>query len=221
MKFIKSQAIILFSVVFLGACAHQPNPEDVTRSFWQAVVHNDLDTARKLTTKESQSSISVLDNKKKMLGRVEVGAARINETTAEVPTTLIGEQNGKETRLELNTFLTQEEKKWKVEGDKTINALMASSLQGMLQNLTTNFSAMGEALNQSITSGLGEFLGELQKSIPQVQKELNQFTDEDKAREIGKELGSLFSKGLQDALKQFSQGMDELSRELDKNETKQ
>jgi hypothetical protein len=217
MKAITLPVVILAALLFISGCAQKQTPEDITRGFWQAVVANDLEKARSLTTKASQSSISVLNNREKTLRQVEVGSARISETTAEVPTTLIGDRNGEETRIELTTFLLQEEESWRVEGDKTVNALVSSSLEGMLKNLTTDFSALGSALNQSITTGLREFLGELQKNVPELKKELGQYTDENKAREIGQELGALFSRGLRDAMKEFSTGMEELTRELEKS----
>jgi len=201
-------------LLILSACAEKQTPEEVTHGFWQAVVSNDLESARKLTTKASRKGLDLLDNSEKKLKAVEVGTATITGDTSTVPTTLIGDRSGSETRVELTTYLSKEEEVWRVEGGKTVNALMTSSLENMLQNLTGDLTEVGDALNKTITTGLQEFLGSLQQSVPEIKQELNKLTDEDKARDLGQELGALFSQGLRNAMQEFSKGLESLDKEL-------
>lgn len=201
-------------LLILSACTQKLTPEEVTHGFWQAVVNNDLETARKLTTKASRKGLDLLDNNEKKLKAVEVGTATITGDTSTVPTTLIGDRSGSETRIKLTTYLSKEEQVWRVDGDKTVNALMTSSLQTMLQSLTGDLTEVGDALNTTITTGLQEFLGSLQQSVPEIKQELNKLTDEDKARDLGQELGALFSQGLRNAMQEFSKGLDSLDKEL-------
>ncbi len=206
----------VLALLTVAACAQKQTPEEVAHGFWQAVVDNDLDAARQLTTKASQKDLDLLDNREKMLKAVEVGSATVTERTATVPTTLIGDSEGKETRIELTTYLREEDEAWKVEGDKTVNALVTSSLETMLQNLTGDLAQIGGALNKTITTGLREFLGQLEKSVPEIKQELGKLADEEKARDLGQELGALFSKGLREAMQEFSKGMETLEQELEK-----
>ena len=206
--------IIVLALLALAACAQKQTPEEVAHGFWQAVVNNDLDTARKLATADSQNDLDLLDNREKMLKAVEVGSATVGEKTATVPTTLIGDADGKQTRIELTTYLREEDEAWKVEGGRTVNALVTSSLETMLQNLTGDLAQIGGALNKTITTGLREFLGQLEKSVPEIKQELGKLADEEKARDLGQELGALFSKGLREAMQEFSKGMEELEKEL-------
>lgn len=208
--------LIAIALLVLAACAQKQTPEEVAHGFWQAVVNNDLDAARKLATRDSQKSLDLLDNQEKMLKDVEVGAATITEQQATVPTTLIGDADGRQTRIELTTYLREEDEKWRVEGDRTVNALVTSSLENMLRNLTGDLTQIGGALNQTITTGLQEFLGQLQKNVPAIKQELGKLADEEKARTLGQELGALFSQGLRDAMKEFSKGLDDLEKELEK-----
>jgi hypothetical protein len=211
---------LLVLLLLLGACAQKQTPEEVAHGFWRAVVNNDLETARKLATKDSQDDLGLLDNQEKMLKSVEVGTATTTGTAATVPTTLIGDRNGSETRIELTTYLREEDEAWKVEGGKTVNALVTSSLETMLQNLTGDLADIGGALNKTITTGLREFLGSLQQSVPEIKQELGKLADEDKARDLGQELGALFSQGLREAMQEFSKGLEGLEKEL-QNSTQQ
>ncbi len=213
--------IPLIALLIVGGCAQKQTPEEVAHGFWQAVVNNDLETASKLTTENSGKDLHLLDNQEKKLKAVEVGTATITGDVSTVPTTLIGDRDGDETRIELTTYLLKEEDAWKVEGDKTVNALMTSSLESMLQNLTGDLTEIGGALNKTITTGLREFLGSLQQSVPDIKQELGKLTDEDKARDLGQELGALFSRGLREAMQEFSKGLEELDKELQQSKQPQ
>lgn len=219
MKRFQLTLFLIITFAALSGCAQKMTPEEVAHGFWQAVVDNDLDRARELATPATQKNVDVLDNKEQMLKRVEVGTSTIAGSKATVPTTLIGDDKGKETRIELTTYLAQEKEEWKVEADRTVNTLLNASLENMLQNLTGDLSELGGALNQSITTGLREFLGQLQKSVPALKQELGNVADEEKARNLGKELGEVISRGLGDAMKEFSKGLDDLQKELDKAAT--
>ncbi len=213
--------IPLVALLIVGGCAQKQTPEEVAHGFWQAVVNNDLETARKLTTENSGKDLHLLDNQEKKLKAVEVGTATITGDVSTVPTTLIGDRDGDETRIELTTYLLKEEDAWKVEGDKTVSALMTSSLESMLQNLTGDLTEIGGAINKTITTGLREFLGSLQQSVPDIKQELGKLADEDKARDLGQELGALFSRGLREAMQEFSKGLEELDKELKNSKAQQ
>ena len=215
MKMLKP-ILIAIALFALAACVQKQTPEEVTHGFWQAVIDNDLDAARKLTTRDSRKNLNLLDNREKRLKAVEVGTATITAEKATVPTTLIGDAEGRRTRVELTTYLRKEDEKWRVEGERTVNALLASSLESLLQNLTGDLTQIGDAFNQAVTSGLQEFLGQLQKDVPAIKQELGRLTDEEKARTLGQELGTLFSQGLRDAMREFSKGLDDLEKELEK-----
>ena len=215
MKYL-STALLLFAIAGLQACAHQATPEEVARSFWDAVVNNDQDGMRKHAARGSLQDPSLLDNSEKMLSAVEIGASRIQDGTATVETTLIGHRNENETRLPVTTSLLLEDEQWKVNGQESINALIATSVNLMMSDMTQDLSAMGQQLSESLSSGLQEFLGAFSKQAPDLKKELEKLTDGKKAQEIGEKMGTLFSRGLNDVLQEFNKGLDELSRELDK-----
>ena len=86
----------------------------------------------------------------------------------------------------------------------------------MMNDISGNIAELGQSLGNSVSSGLREFIGALNQQVPAIKKELSQLSDEDKTREIGRKLGALFSRELNQAMQELNKGLDELSRELDK-----
>ena len=220
MKYLNTLLLIALTITGIQACARQATPEEVAQSFWNAVVSNDVDRMRKLAAKGSLENPSLLDNSDKMLTAVEIGPVQIHAGKATVETILINDQDGKETRLPLTTSLLLEDEQWKVNGQESINALVATSMNLMMSNMTKDLSAMGQQLNETISTGLQEFLSAFNKEVPTLKKELEKLSDEKKAQEIGQKMGALFSQGLNDVLQEFNQGLEALSQELDNNQTK-
>ena len=216
MKNLFTLLVMMLLIQLLAACATQATPEEVTRNFWNAVVINDKAAMEKYIAKDTLKDTSLLDNSEKALTGVELGESIIGEQKAEVKTTLLGNAaSGKETRLPITTFLVLEEDQWKVNGQESVNALVAASVNVMMSDVTESLSGLGQSLSTSITGGLQEFLNQINKEVPTLKQGLERLTDEDKAKDIGQQLGKLFAHGIDDAMKQFSEGLNELSKELD------
>ena len=207
--------VLVLSLFLVQGCGSHKTPTEVADAFWSAVVANDAEGVRKYVADGSLQDFDLLSNKEKALKGVEVGEALVKGDRAEVKTTLIGEQDGKETRLPVTTFLVHQQDRWKVDGQQSVNALVATSLNLMMNDIGGNIAELGQALSNSISGGLQEFVTSINKQVPAIKQELSRLSDEDKTREIGRKLGKLFSDGLEDAMKQLNKGLDEMSREID------
>lgn len=216
MKDLFTLLAIVVTALFLNACATHATPEEVTHNFWNAVVVNDQTAMEKYIAQGSLKDTSLLDNSEKALSGVELGESIISDSKAQVKTTLLGHAaSGKETRLPITTFLVLEQDQWKINGQESVNALVAASVNAMMSDVTESLSGLGQALSTSITGGLQEFLNQINKEVPTLKLELEKLTDEDKAKDIGQQLGQLFANGIEDAMRQFTEGLDTLSKELD------
>ncbi|RUM93925.1 MAG: hypothetical protein DSZ28_05845 [Thiothrix sp.] len=220
MKYLNALLLVFLAIAGIQACAQQATPEEVAQSFWNAVVSNDKDGMQKYVAKGSLENPSLLDNTDKMLSTVEIGQALIKDGKATIETVLINHENDKETRLPITTSLSLENDQWKVNGQESINALVATSMNLMMSDMTKDLSALGQQLNDSISTGLQEFLSAFNREVPTLKQELDKFSDKEKAQEIGQKMGTLFSQGLNNVLQEFNKGLDELSQELDKTEAK-
>ncbi len=211
------QIVALLVLALLGGCALQPaSSTDVTREFWSAVIDNDQERMLRYTAKDTLRDPRLLSNKDGMLKRVEVGAAQEQDGRAQVATTLIGEDKGKETRLPIATRLVREGGEWKVHGQESVDALVAATTNLMVNQLSGNLSALSEGLSRSISGGVQSFIQALNQELPQLKQQLNALSDEQKSQELGAQLGQLFAQGIKEAMKELSKGMDELNKELQK-----
>ncbi len=210
-----SSLFILLALFALQGCGSHAPPEEVAKNFWDAVVANDSEKIQQYVAKNTLEDASLLSNKEKMLNAVEIGAVTTKDDHAQAETTLIGESDGKPTRLPVTTYLVLEDDDWKVHGQQSVNALVSASMNLMMNDLTGNISGLGQALSDSLSGGFQEFISAFNKEAPNIQKELEKLADEDKTRDIGQKLGKLFSEGLSDVMGELSKGLDELSTELD------
>lgn len=207
---------LILSVLFAG-CAPQASPEETTQQFWQAVIHNDSSTVRRLLAPNTLGNPELLSNKDGNLIGVEAGAAHLSADgkKAEVPTILIGKVDGQETRVAITTFLIRQDKAWKVDGQQSVDSMVAASIELMMKSVTGNLAEVGQEINAAISSGMTEFLSGLQKGLPTLKQELERLNSQGKAEELGRQFGELLSQGLGAALENFNQGLDELSKELE------
>ncbi len=216
-----SLLFVALSLFLVGGCGSHKTPSEVADAFWRAVVANDTAKVRKYVAEGSLQDFDLLSNKEGALKGVEVGEALVKGDRAEVKTTLIGEKDGKETRLPVTTFLVRQQDRWKVDGQQSVNALVATSVNLMMNDIGGNIAELGQALSNSISGGLQAFITSINQQVPAIKQELSQLSDEEKTREIGRKLGELFSAGLKDAMKQLNQGLDEMAKEIDKAASQQ
>ena len=85
---------VLFVGVLLSGCIF--SSEELSRywrkpsKFWQAVLNDDMETAKNLTTWESAQYLQFLNSKSVSAQRFETGEIKVNGATAEVATLLYG-----------------------------------------------------------------------------------------------------------------------------------
>ncbi|MGF1644016.1 MAG: hypothetical protein ACFCUJ_10250 [Thiotrichales bacterium] len=213
---------LLTCLVLLGAllagCSHQPaTPEEVTRDFWNAVIENNAERMQQLVAKDSLKDPRLLSNHDRKLRAVEIGTAEKTEISAQVATTLVGGEPGKETRLPISTQLVRENQQWRVHGQRSVDALVTASVQLMASQVSDNLANIGQDLSRSVTTGIESFMQSLNQELPQLKQQLEALSDEQKSQQLGSQLGVLFAQGIKEALREFNQGMEELGQELKRN----
>jgi len=209
----------VFAVIVLGltACNKQANPEAVTRMFWEAVIKNDLETMKQLATAESVQSLEALHNTDQDLKSIEVGKATIDGKIARVATTLHGQtEDGQQTTFSTTTVLVKHGEIWEVEGEETVNTLMAQALESMVENLGKNIGDLGKQLSDALSKGVQNFSQEMNKSLPEINKQLQRLQESDKFKELGSQLGKAVTDGLKQFTDEMEKGLEELAKELEK-----
>lgn len=216
-KALSVSLLIAASILFTG-CSNEPTAADIAQGFWDAVVANDQEQMKALSAKGTLPNPTLLDNSENSVVSVLIGDTIEDGQGTRVATTLIGkkDEQGIATELAVNTVMVKENEAWKVDAQRTIDNLLAKSINAMMMNMSENFENIGEQLSQSLSSGVQEFMKEMNKSMPEVQKGLEALKDEDAMKSIGQSLGQVFSQGIQEIMGELNQSMKQLSDELEK-----
>ena len=149
-------------------------PDQVTKSFWQALLVEDLQTAKKYATEESQERIELPDASWKN-ATVRIGEIRISDQNATVETVIFLQSKTELPPFSLLTYLIKEQGAWKVDFNRTRHSFPGGIFEGLFKSL----------------QNLGEtFSKELEKEIPLLEKELESFSRDLKEQldEFGREL---------------------------------
>jgi hypothetical protein len=151
----------LLSLLFLlSGCQTVSTPEQVTEEFWEAMADDDLDTARKYATRDTQYLVSTQSTLEDATVKTET--ALINGANATVPTLMTLKTESKDV-LSFDTVLLRENNQWKVDYQQTLNNLSILPLGDIFKSLR----ALGETFNR-----------ELKQQIPLFEKQIRSFSQE-------------------------------------------
>lgn len=178
---IPALAGIFCLLLIITGCKTGETPEEVTTAFWHALAVNDLETARKYATKDSQALVNSHSDLPLDKAALTTGEAEINGDNASVEVQVEYELFGRNQQMQFNTFLSKEDDLWKVDYQQTL-AGMPAPLLGSLFQFMRNFSEQFnqqleqqlplieqffESFGQEIYKQMEEFNREFQKPFPQ------------------------------------------------------
>lgn len=208
--------LLVITALLLAGCNKQADPQTVTRLFWEAVIKNDLETMKALATAESAERLKALHNNDQQLKSIEVGEVRIDGKRAQVNTTLHGAAtDGTMTTFNTRTLLVKHGDIWEVDGNETVNALMAEAVDSMISNLEKNIGDLGRQLSGALSKGIQDFSTEMNKSLPEINNQLKQLQESEKFKELGAQLGKAITDGLEQFSTELERGLEDLARELE------
>lgn len=209
-------ALLIMTALLITGCNKQSDPATVTRMFWEAVINNDMETMQALATAESTERLRALDNDDQQLKSIEVGEIRVNGKRAQAATTLHGmSKNGEQTTFNTTTALVKHGEIWEVDGNETVNALMAEAVESMVGDLGRNIGDLGKQLSDALTKGIQDFSSEMNKSLPEINNQLKQLQETEKFKELGSQLGKAITEGLEQFTAEMEKGLEELAKELE------
>lgn len=152
---------LAFILLLLSAC--QANtPEQVSVNFWQAIIDNQLDTARNLSSQNSQALLNTQPHPEFKNAMIETGQIIIDKTDASVETTLFFAAD-KEQKISFKTYLVKEQEEWKVNYPLTRKQFVNNPFNRFFKGL----EKLGESINQ-----------ELEKQIPLFEKQIESLGDQ-------------------------------------------
>jgi hypothetical protein len=156
-------------LLILSGCQTATTPEEVTNVFWEALMHGDIESAKRQATQQTQQLVGKQQPMEN--SSLRIGQIIINVPNATVET-IITENNK---TLSFNTVLFKENNHWKVDYQQTLLNISNEPFSGIIKNLQN----IGDIFNK-----------QLEQQIPLIEKEIESFGEELKQQldEFGRNL---------------------------------
>lgn len=165
---------LLFILFALSGCESAKTPDQVTRSFWTALIDNDLTTAESYVTGDSVALLTAYPHEFSNITSLETGKMIIDGNHASVETTLKSEDSSLTLRP-FETALIIENELWRIDYRQTQQNMTGTVFDGFFKSL----------------KNLGErFQHQFEKQLPLLEKEIESFGEqlEKQLEEFGRQL---------------------------------
>lgn len=150
--------------VMLLACSKPQTPQEVATSFWQAIESGKPNKVKKYVSAKDQITMESLQNVMP-ISNISFGKIVIDGDLASVDT-VVTLQSDQDMELPINTHLLNENDRWVVDYERTINTIVAA---GKVAAVINQFKDIGNAVKE----GIGRSVEELEKTLPNIEQELS------------------------------------------------
>ena len=154
----------LLLVVINTSCANDLSPQEVAGLFWDGIEQGDADKVKRYITAADVIQLNSLD---KVLPITEAKLARTvidaDFATIDTRVTVAGD---KPVEFPLKTYLVLENDVWKIDYDKTINAVATAGKLAAVMDKVHDFS-------NALQDGIDRSVQELENTLPQIEEELS------------------------------------------------
>ena len=165
---------LLIVSVLLSGCifsSESQQAREVADKFWQAVLAEDMDTAKNLTTWESAQYLQFLTSKSVAAKRFETGEIKVDGTTAEVATVLHSGEKGDMT-IPLRTVLVRNKDVWQVDVQKTMGSMVSGAMGAVVDQLNMFMENGLQDLDKALSDSVQELNKSLKQGVDQLKQEL-------------------------------------------------
>lgn len=164
-----SLSSLLLFIVLNVSCTQKLDPREVAREFWTGIEQSNVQIVRRHITAADARSLNDLDN------LLPIANPRLNRIIIENNTahidTVVAVYDGKPLDFPLKTYLTIEDRTWKVNYHRTINAV---TNQGKLATVVSKIRDFSSALRE----GIDQSAKKLEQTLPQIEQELSRIEDQ-------------------------------------------
>lgn len=165
---------LFIASVLLSGCVFSSESQqarEVADKFWQAVLAEDMDTAKNLTTWESAQYLRFLTSKSVAAKRFETGEIKVDGTTAEVATVLHSGEKGDMT-IPLRTVLVRNKDVWQVDVQKTMGSMVSGAMGAVVDQLNMFMENGLQDLDKALSDSVQELNKSLKQGVDQLKQEL-------------------------------------------------
>lgn len=205
-KYVLRLIVLTCIVLPLSACFGPKTPQDVTMTFWEAVLNNNTKNAIEystLTDPEYYDSFS-----KDWNGfQPSFGKITIEENVASIASEFASPANSGQDNISFTTYLVLRNQEWLVDYDRTKYSIHGGALGNLLNNLTD----LGDDLSNQFKSSADSFKLEMDH----MSKELEQMSDS-----FGQQASNSIEKyadQLRKSIKELEESINRALKEENKN----
>lgn len=167
--------LLLSLICFFGLTACNSSTEQdarqVANQFWEAILKDEMETAKNLATWDSTQYLGLLHAKKLSAKRFETGELKIENGLAEVATVLYSGEKG-DLQIPLRTILSLHENKWRVDVQKTLGSMVSGAMGAVVDQLNNFMQENLKGLDSSLSESIDKLGKSLEDSMNQLQQDL-------------------------------------------------
>ena len=163
--------LLLFGLTACNNSTEQ-DARQVANQFWEAVLSDDMETAKNLATWESTRYLSLRHTKKLSAKRFETGELKIENGLAEIATVLYSGEKG-DMQIPLRTILSLHDNKWRVDVQKTLGSMVSGAMGAVVDQLNNFMQESLKGLDSSLSESIDKLGKSLENNMNKLQEELN------------------------------------------------
>ena len=148
--------------LLLSGCASIQTPDQVAKTFWEAMAKRDIQSARGYCTNSTRDSLTSPDEQ--VANAIPgFGEMRIKGDDASIDTTLQFPGDKSRPSISLETYLKKEQGAWKIDYDAT---MASRSDAGPLTKMMEDLQKFTDALSENLEGAISNF----EKDLPQIEE---------------------------------------------------
>lgn len=210
-----SALVLVLAGLLLGGCSRPDTPQEVTESFWQAVIAGDAEQAAELSTLVNESAYDAF-GRNWQAATVSYGRVVIEGDRASIQVQFQGLPEAPTGSLEATTHLVQMNSQWHVDYYRTADTLAAGTglqrFMGKLEELGKDLTQRFDEQSDQTARDMESMTEELER-LAQTANERLQILVEEYSEVLDQTLEDL-SRSLEEALKQHPDAAPEDKRTL-------
>lgn len=134
---------------------------NIAAGFWDALLENDLDTAKTFATMASGDNLTINKDVDDSSNHVTFGNIVADNDKAIIETMLNTQKDGSQISIPLQTILVKEKNQWKVDADLTMMSVFGGAMGELIEGIGEAVKNSGEGMGKALAEGMAKELEEM------------------------------------------------------------
>lgn len=134
---------------------------NIAAGFWDALLENDLDTAKTFATMASGDNLTINKDIDDSNNHVTFGNIVADNDKAIIETMLNTQKDGSQISIPLQTILVKEKNQWKVDADLTMMSVFGGAMGELIEGIGEAVKNSGEGMGKALAEGMAKELEDM------------------------------------------------------------